>query len=189
MKSYNMRIFLSFIFFVAVLPLLNAQNNRTMPLDMFLIVDGSSFMENSKNDVLTWINDQVIDRILVDGDKITIWSAADEAQVIYSADVSEKVKSEIKDILKLMETKGKTPDFSGALRDAASKASGLDRSRMSITMLITASAEGLRPAMAGGSQSPLRWYRSERYERWQVLIVAPNIGQKVRQAALSFMNN
>jgi len=56
-------------------------------------------------------------------------------------------------------------------------------------MLITASAEGLKPAINTSGQGLLRWFRSEKYERWQVLIVGPDIGRKVQQAAAAYMSS
>jgi len=126
----------------------------------------------------------------MDGDKITIWTAGDKAQVIHSDTLSGAAgKKEIKDKLQALRLGGKTADFSGALSEVASRLpqSASDQTRLPYTMLITASAEGLEPALTGSSQGLFRWFRSEKYSRWQVLVVAPNIGRKVQQAAASYM--
>ncbi|MCL2318947.1 MAG: VWA domain-containing protein [Treponema sp.] len=176
---------------VGFLPLAaNAEDKRTIPLDLYLIIDSSSTLKNSKNDTVAWISSQVVDRILMTGDKITIWTAGDKAQVIFSDTVSgDAVKKQIKDKLAALNTGGKTADYSGALRDVLSRisqASG-DKSRLPYTMLVTGSAEGLEPTLSGGSQGLLRWFRSEQYARWQVLVVAPDIGKRVQQAAAAYM--
>jgi len=173
-------------------PALHAEDKRTIPLDLYLIIDGSSTLDNSKSDTVAWINSQVVDRILTDGDKITIWTAGDKAQMIYSDTVSgDAGKKDIKDKIGALDTGGKKADFSGALKDLMSKISQTagDGSRLSCTMLITGSAEGLEPTLTGASQGLLRWFRSEKYERWQVLIVAPDIGKKVQQAAAGYMSS
>ena len=173
-------------------PVLHAGDGRTIPLDMYLIIDASSSLQNSKNDTVAWINEKVIDRILTEGDKVTIWTAGDKAQMIYSETLSGTAgKKEIKDKLLALNTGGKTADFSGALRDVLSRISQTagSRSRLSYTMLITSSAEVLEPTLTGGAQGLLRWFRSEKYERWQVLIVAPDIGGKVQQAAAGYMSS
>ena len=171
-------------------PVLKAEDSRTIPLEMNLIIDGSTALKNSKNDTVAWISAQVVDRILKEGDKITVWVAGDKAQVVYSDTISNSDgKKGIKDKLSALDTEGKTADFAGALRDASARVSQTPQSRLAYTMLITASAEGLRPVLTGNSQGLLRWFRSEKYERWQVLIVAPDIGQKVQQAARAYMSS
>ena len=167
-----------------------AEDKRIIPLDVNLIIDGSSVLKNSKNDMISWVNGQVVDRTLIDGDRITIWTAGDSARVIHSAVISGSAgKKDIKDKLQGLQMEAKTADFSGALKDAMSRISQISpaRSRLSYTILITGSAEGLEPTVAGSGQGALRWFRSEKYERWQVLIVAPDIGGKVTQAASSYM--
>ena len=169
---------------------LNAEDKRTIPLDMYLIIDGSSSFQNAKNDAFTWFNNQVVDRILTDGDKITIWTAGERAQIIYSETISGAAgKNAIKDKIKALGTSGKSADFSGALRDLSSKVSETPQNRLAYSMLIIGSAEELEPALSGSAQGLLKWFRSEKYERWQVLIVAPDIGRKVQQAGAAYMSS
>ena len=178
------------IILVGFIPLLNAEDRRTIPLDMYLIIDGSASLENSKNETISWINDQVVDRILMDGDSVTIWTAGDRARIIHEATLSSSSgKKELKDKLLAMDVKSKTADFSGALTEALPKVSKTKADRLAYTMLVTASAEGLEPALAGSSQRLFRWFRSETYSRWQVLIVAPDIGTKVQQAAAAYISS
>jgi hypothetical protein len=190
MKKHNFRYLFILIILVVFLNPLYAGDIRSIPLDMFLIIDGSSALKNSKNDTIKWINEQVVDRYLINGDKITIWTAGEKAQIIYSETISGTGgKTGIKDKLQALDTGGKNADFSGALREAASRASQTGADRLAVTMLITASAEVLEPALTGSAQGLFRWFRSEKYERWQVLIVAPDIGKKVQQAGSAFMSS
>ena len=170
--------------------ILNAQDKRAIPLDMYLIIDGSVALEGAKNDVISWVSLQVIDRILMDGDKITVWNAAEKPEIIYSDTITGATgKNALKDKLKVLDTKGKTADFSAALGEASRRVSQTPGDRLAYTMLITASAEGMEPALSGASQNLFRWFRSEKYERWQVLVVATDIGNKVRQNAQSYMSS
>ena len=190
MTRINLRLVLTLIILVSFMPTLKAEDKRIIPLDIYLIIDGSESLKNSKNEALSWINEQVVDRILMDGDKITILAAGDRSRVIYSETVSGSAgKQAVKEKLQALETGGKKADFSGALREAASKISQVSRDRLPLTMLITASAEGLEPVLKGNSQSLLRWFRSEKFQRWQVLIVAPDIGKKVQEAAAAYMSS
>jgi len=174
---------------VSILPGLFAQDRRTIPLDVYLVIDGSSALESSKTDVVSWINQELVDRILADGDKITVWNAGDQARIIYSDTVSSSGKNALKDRIKDINTQGRSADFSGALRDVSSRVTQTPADRISYTLLITASAEVMEPALSGSSQNLFRWFRSEKYERWQVLVLAPDIGEKVRQNAQAYMRS
>ena len=190
MNINNFRNLFILAILIGFLPQLNADDRRVIPLDMYLIIDGSESLKDPKNGIVAWINEQVIDRILTDGDKITVWTAGEKAEIIYSEIISGSAgKKDIKDKLQALKMDGKTADFSGALREASSRISqtGQNRSRLSYTILITGSAEGLEPTLTANAQGTLRWFRSEQYARWQILVVAPDIGGKVRQSAASYM--
>jgi hypothetical protein len=191
MKTTILRNVLIIIVLVIFMPCAAfADDTRSLALDLYLIIDGSSTLENSKDDTIAWICDQVVDRFLIDGDKISIWTAGDTAQLIYSDTVSGAAgKEALKARLRSLDTSGQRADFSGALREAASRASQTGAGRLPYTLLVTASAEALGPALTGSDQALFRWFRSEKYERWQVLVVAPNIGTKVRQAASAYMGS
>ena len=168
--------------------LLGAESIRSIPLDMFLIIDASAGQQNTKNDIISWLNERVIDEILMDGDRITVWSAGDRADIIYSDTISgEASKDELRELFGNMDTDGRFADFSSALRELGPRVSAVPQNRLSYSMLITSSAAGLAPVLTGGAQSMLRWSRSERYERWQVFILAPDIGPRVQQAAGAFL--
>ena len=155
--------FLVLFFLITLAIRLDAAEGRVIPLDMYLIIDASSALEGPKADTVAWINEQVVDRLLMEGDRVTIWAAGDSARIIFSDTISNtSSKEEIKDRIQAMELGMGSPDFSGALREAVSRASQTPQSRLSYTMLITASAEGLEPTLTGSAQGLLRWFRSER---------------------------
>jgi len=195
MIEYYMQVsILRKIFLLAILAggvsMLDAQQRRSIPLDMYLIIDSSSALEQSRGEILSWIHEQVVDRILMEGDRITIWAAGDSARVIHSATISgDAGKREIRERLQTLEASGQTPDFPGALRDLYSRLAQSDRNRLSYSMLITASVMGLQPTLTGNAQHLLRWSRSEKSSRWQALVVSPNIGGRVRQAAAAYMSS
>ncbi|AEF81201.1 hypothetical protein TREAZ_3336 [Leadbettera azotonutricia ZAS-9] len=167
--------------------LLHAADKRSLPLDLFLIVDGSSMLANDKNDAISWLSREFIDRILVEGDTLNIWSAGDKARLVYTETIGAK-KDAAKDTLKTLSTSGKSSDFIGALREAAAKAGPQDGKRLKVTLLVTGSAEAFAPALEGAGASLLRWSRFEESSRWQALMVAPGIGDKVRRAAAAYMS-
>ena len=190
MENRNLMKFILLSILVIITSSLYSEDKRTIPLDMYLIIDDSASLQNAKNDAIAWLNNQVVDRILTEGDKITIWTAGEKAQVIYSDTISGTAgKNAIKEKFKTIQAAGKSADFSGALHDLGSRVSGTPQNRLAYSMLIIGSAEELEPAIAGSAQGLLRWFRSEKYERWQVLIVAPDIGRKVQQAGAAYMNS
>jgi len=186
MRRIYIRILLTVFIFGGFTPWLNAESRRVIPLDMFLIIDGSDFFENSKADAIAWINSHVVDRILQDGDRITIWRAGDTAQVIHTGYISGNTQ-EITNLLNSMLISGRTPDFSSALIDAAARASRTTQDRLPYTMLVASSAAGLQRTITGEARNLLRWFRSEREERWQILVIDPHLTPRVQTAAASLM--
>ena len=190
MRYFRKKTAFFLIILVSFLGILWADDLRKVPMDMYLIVDGSTSFQSAKSDAIAWVNGQVVDRILMEGDRITIWSAGDRAQIVYSAEVSSTgVKTEVKDRLLALSTDGRTSDFSGALRELEPRLLQTAQNRISYTMLITASAGGLESVLTGSSSDMLKWFRSEKFQRWQAFVLAPDIGSKASQAAIDYMNS
>ena len=175
---------------VCYLPLLNAEDSRAIPLDMYLIMDASSSFQDAKTDAVTWFNSQVVERILIEGDKVAVWSAGDKAEVVFSGEITPaQGKNEIKDKLQSLPAAGRTADFSGALNDLLPRLSETSPNRLPYTMLVTATAGGLGSALTGSNPAMPKWFRTEKYERWQAFILGPDISRKVSQAAQNYMNS
>jgi len=190
MRCGYKRVFIILIVLVMFTPFLKADEKRNLPLDLYLVIDCSESINGVKNDALAWVSSKIVDRLLVEGDKVTIWSAGDKAQIIHNGEISASGgKQEIADLLQNLATNGKTADFPGALLDVASRVSQTDQNRLSYTVIVTSSAESLESTLTGSSQALLRWSRSEKYSGWQVLVAAPDIAPKVRQAALNYMSS
>jgi len=190
MQSGNKRLFIILIVLVGFSFFLKADDRRTIPLDLYLIIDCSESINGVKNDALSWLSSKVVDRLLIEGDKVTIWSAGDSAQIIYNGEISASGgKREITDLLQNLVTDGKTADFPGALRDLAPRVSQTSQNRLAYTVIVTSSAGSLESTLTGSSQAMLRWSRAEKYSGWQVFVAAPDITPKVRQAALNYMSS
>jgi hypothetical protein len=193
MQTINLKkMLLGWSFGLLFIPgFLRAQDIRTIPLDMYLIVDGSSRISDAKNEAAAWIGEEIIDRFLKDGDSLTLWSAGAKSQVVFSETLGgANGKDAVKAKIKALEVSGEEPDFSGALGEAASRAAARgDSGRISYTLLVSASAESLAPALAGKSARLFRWSKAEEYSRFMVLVVDPNIHNRVSQAAAAYMNS
>ena len=185
-----MRKFYFLLLIICIFPQLIMAEGRNVGLDMFLIIDDSAALREARSSVLAWVNDHVIDRILMEGDNITVWAARDRAEIIYSGTISGQ-KEPVKSGISNLGASGSRADFTEALRDASGRASQVSRTsaeRLAYTMLITASATGLEPVLTS-APGLIRWSRSLRYEGWQVLIINPGIEPRVREAAQAYMNS
>jgi hypothetical protein len=55
---------------------LAAVDTRTVPFDLFLIIDGSSLPASAKEAADAWMCKHLLDDLLRDGDHLTIWTAS-----------------------------------------------------------------------------------------------------------------
>ena len=190
MQILKIRIFIVLTLLAVVLPRLAAEDRRSIPMDLYLIIDGSEAFQGSKAGAIAWINERVLDRLLMEGDRISVWAAGERAELVYSGPASGENQA-VKDTLTNLTATARIADFYGALRNVTAGITGAagGADRLSYTMLVTASAGGLEHALAGDTQGLMRWFRTEKYEQWQVLVVAPDIGTRVNQAAAAYMNS
>jgi hypothetical protein len=176
--------------FLAVLclsPGLYAQDTRTASVDVNLIMDGSAALKNAGNEAVAWVSDYLIDKILRDGDRITIWNAAGKARVVHSDTLSgTEGKENIRKILRSLAFEGNSADFSGALKDAASRTNS--GSAMTYTILISGSSSSLSPLLLGPDSNLLRYSRVEEFSGWRALVIALNINSQVQRAAAAYFS-
>jgi len=158
------------------------------PINVNLIIDGSSSFTAVKGEIITWINRR-IDQLLVNGDRVTVWSAETVSRVVYSGTINgpadrDAVKAQIREI----SGTGETADFSRALREASAGAGALSGTPFSYTLLINASPGTLSSILSGPDASQLRFSRIEEFPGWRAFVVGLNIDSRVRRAASAFMN-
>ncbi|MCL2093859.1 MAG: hypothetical protein FWH12_06660 [Treponema sp.] len=187
MEKFKKPYILALILLFGALGFLHSQTPRTIALEINIIVDGSAAFDSQRNEIVAWINQELIEPILQAGDTVTIWSAGDRAEIIHSAVLAGGGKEELMERVRNLPAGGRSPDFTGALREASARAARAQG--IPYTILITSSVEGLQPLLSGGGRELLRWSRSERFERWQVYVVGLDLGTRVQQAAAAFMNS
>jgi hypothetical protein len=159
---------------------LSAVDVRDIPIDMYIILDASSAIQNRKDEAVRWLCDYVVDGLLREGDSLTMLSAAENPAEIFSESISgADAKETAKRILRSVVPGGPSADYAGALREAASRQGR--SSRTAYTLLVSASVPG--PAAA----PLLRYSRVQEFPGWRALVVALNIEKKVREAAGGFM--
>jgi hypothetical protein len=167
--------------------LLGAQDARKTPVDMYVIIDGSSFMAETKEEAFQWFYREIIDRILQKGDSLSIWKAGDSADLIYTGYLEDDFEREtLKERLQSFTTEGRRADFESALREAALQSGGKTEKRFVYTIMVTSRGSALSPNenISGGL---FRYSRVEAFSGWQVLYIATDIQARVKQAASTFM--
>ncbi|MDR1279181.1 MAG: hypothetical protein LBK02_10560 [Treponema sp.] len=168
-----------------------AQDSRNVPIEVYLIMDGSPAIKNAGAEAVNWVCNYLVDGILRDGDRLIIWNAAERAQIVYSDTLSgAEGRENIKKTLRSLKAGGNQADFAGALRDAAQRAAARTSSRSGITytLLISGSSSALSPALLGSGANLLRYSRIEEFPSWRALIVALDINSQVQRAASAYFS-
>ncbi|MCL2764110.1 MAG: hypothetical protein FWD40_02365 [Treponema sp.] len=154
------------------------------PINVNLIIDSSASFSAVKDEVTAWISSR-LDEILVDEDRITVWSAGDEARIIYTARIDASAKEAVKRSIRDISPSGDNPDFSSALREAASNQS----TPYGYTLLVSASSDALSSVIGNPQRNLLRFSRVEEFTSWRALVVGLNLDARVSRAATAYFNN
>ena len=159
-------------------------NDRTIPIDVYIIVDSSSAMEKGREEATNWLCSTVIDGMLLQEDRIWIWTAGSGPELIYSGTLENKeaVKSTIRGI----RYQGNAADYRGALQEAKTQAG--KSSRTSYTLLISGSGAKDPPSREAESAGLLRYSRVESFSGWRVLTIGFDLDTKVNRSSASNNN-
>jgi hypothetical protein len=161
-------------------------DSRSTPIEVNLIIDGSGAMGGALSEAAGWISGNLVDRLLQEGDRISIWNAGGSARIVYSDTLKgADWKETLKNTLKSLKPEGNTADFAGALREAASRTS--DRG-ISYTLLVSGSSAALSPTLLGSGANLVKFSRVEEFRSWRLLVIGLNIDSKVRQAAAAYLS-
>ena len=184
------QVFVFLMIFCCLSQIYGADRN---PINVNLIIDGSSALAGAKEDIIAWVSDH-LDQVLADGDTITVWNAGAAASVVYTGTINggsgrEDVRKSIGDLSAF----GDIADISGALAavDAQIKTKEQIREQGSIfsyTLLISASPSALISLLSGPQANLLRFSRVEEFSGWRAIVVGLNLDTKVRRAAANFIN-
>ena len=160
---------------------------RTMPLDVFIIVDSSSAMDRGKDEAVVWLCTTVIDGTVTDGDRLTIWTTGAATELLYSGIVSADTKEEAKNLIKQIRFSGSAADYLGALNEAKAKLLASPDKRLCWTLLVSGARPQDPPVREAESAGLLRYSKVVSFSGWKVLTVGLDIGDKVRQSAANYM--
>jgi hypothetical protein len=167
-------------------PFLPAEDVRLVPMDMNLIIDGSTALKAGMDGAVSWLCGHVVDELLREGDRLNIWIAAGRAKRIFSESLSgPDKKEEVKALLRSIAPGGDSSDFAGPLREIAGAGGGRT---MAYTLLITGSGADHSPLAGADTVDLLRYSRVQEFSGWRAIVAAPGIDSRVRNAASAYLN-
>jgi hypothetical protein len=175
--------------FLCLIPgLIFGADIRTGTLDMFIIIDGSSSLSSGRDEAVRWLCDYAVDSILREGDRLTIWLAADPVKELFSGTLSGADSMEtVKTLIRAHQPQGGSADYARALRAAAGKEAAA--SGMTYTLIISGSQAGSGSFPNGEAAAALLRYSLVReFSGWRAVVTSPGIENRVRQAAAAFIN-
>jgi hypothetical protein len=162
-----------------------------LPVDIFVIIDGSAALERGRDEAFDWLCSRVVDGLLQEGDRLDLWIAGEKAEELYSGGAAGNgTKEAVKDLIKAIPAGDASADLSGALREAAKRQgaqAGKDASRLAYTILICGKAAEYNPLRGKETLNFLRYSRFEEFPAWRVITVAFGIETPVKSAAAAFM--
>jgi hypothetical protein len=187
-RIYIKKFILGVVFSIFLFPgFTDAEDRRTLPITVYLIIDGSEGIKNGKNAAAAWINDHIVDEILQEGDDLTIWIAAEKATVLFSESLSGTVQKEtVKELLRSVNPEGSVADYTGALRDVLARESRRSGKGIPYTLLVTGTAGGL--SRGNPPAEFLRYSKVQEFSGWRVQVVGLGLGPGIQKAVSDYMS-
>ena len=191
-QLFKPAFFLVFLF--TLLPLA-AADLRQEPIDVFLILDISA-IKNNQQEAIDWVCDTIIDKMVQEGDRLSIWSASGGTSLVFNETISAQQRELAKRQVRGLQSSGNGGSFYTALREAERRISALPAQRMAYTLLV--SGVGLNPdsmSSPGQENTPsgvtnlLRYAKTENFAGWKAMLIGIGINDRVRGAAASYINN
>jgi hypothetical protein len=165
------------------------EDDRSTPVDMYIIIDSSSSMDRGKEEAVNWLCSTVIDGIAKAGDSLSIWTAGAKPELIYSKNVSAETKEEAKNLIRQIRFSGSAADYKGALNEAQARVLAGPGGRMTYTLLVSGANPKDPPIKEAESAGLLLYSRVESFSGWKVFTVGLDISARVRRSADSYMKN
>jgi hypothetical protein len=157
---------------------------RKDPIDVNLIIDGSRYTQNLGGEISDWLCGYVVDGVLISGDYLQICIAGEKARTLYAGIFRMEDGESLKTLLRGSLPGSETADFAGALGGLSP---GEDRSPLMTYTVLISTPEGLSPVYIGTLSSYLRFSRVMDFPGWRALVLAPDIGPRVQEAARAFL--
>ncbi|MDR3276539.1 MAG: hypothetical protein LBT11_04935 [Treponema sp.] len=168
-------------------PGLPGADERSLALDMFLIIDGSMALAAGRTEALNWVCDTVVDGMLRAGDRVIVWAAGEKAREIFSGKIAGQDSLDtLKALIRGIGARETGADFAGALREAAAREAAVQAAGgMSYTLLVAGAGPG-QSSLLRGTEDLLRYSRVREFPQWRAMVSLGSISSAVGRAAASF---
>ncbi len=175
-------------------------DTRKTPIDLYLILEASGTW-SERAAAVDWVCVHVVDGILLGGDRLSVWAAADKPRLVAALTVdAPENKESIKKTLRGMQQESAGADYAAALREAAAaEASRPSRTPIALALVVGGFTAGMTAAGmtaagadalgggSGGTDDLLRYSRVEDFPGWKAVTVGLGIGPQARSAAAAYM--
>ena len=185
-RLVNKRILFILLFLSTMLPPVMA-DLRKDPMDFFLILDISA-IKSHRQEAIEWVCDAIIDKMVQEGDRLTVWSTLDERGLVFNDTISATLRESLKKQVRNLQNSGDVGNLSKALKDAERKVTALPAKHLSYTLLV--SGVGYNPNSApDGVADLLRYGKTMDFSGWKAMVVGLGINTRVHDAATSYINS
>ncbi len=188
------------------LPALLGEEGRSGPIDVYLLIDGSSAL-GERTTAENWVCSTLVDGVLREGDRITLWTVDQKPQPSLSLQLGKGQEGTAGDkktlksaILSIAQSSTQTTggsNYGVALRQASElEAQRPDRRPIAFALLIFGVGEAgnknadrltMEEANSSEFREFLRYSKTEDFPGWKAIVVGLGIGPKVREAAAEYM--
>jgi hypothetical protein len=141
-------------------------------------------MEKGREEAVNWLCSTVIDGMLLNQDRIWIWTAGNKPELVFSGTLDNK--EDAKTVIRSIRYQGDAADYRGALQEAKNQAGKSNRT--SYTLLVSGSGAKDPPSQEAESAGLLRYSRVESFSGWRVLTIGLDVAAKVDKASAYYKN-
>lgn len=193
MSTFSRSVRLSFFFaflFLGLIPKVYGEDTRTQPIDVFILIDRSAAMTDAIADAREWICSNVVDGMLIPGDRVDLWTFSDNFQRIYSREiVTPDFRETLKKTIRGVTGDGKTPKLGSALASFLADANARPDRNAIAYVLVAGSMVG--PASKGPgdekTEELLRFSRVEAHPGWKAVVVGIGLEEQVRRLTKEYL--
>jgi len=178
-------------FCIGVLPVFG-QDQRSAPLDAFVMLENSTATKGTLEDQVNWLCETVIDGILIPGDRFAVWTYPDQPNPLIDLEISsEEQKEGVKNKIRSLVPTDRDADFSEAVRTIVGGAEKRSRPGLIAYVAILGSFV-IDNGQSGTNTLPpdvaelLRYSRVEDHPGWKTIIIGLGLRERVRKAVESF---
>jgi len=167
-------------------------DQRSIPLDAFIMVENSVATKDTLRDQIDWLCGTIIENLLIPGDRLVVWTYPGQPQPLIDLEISsEDQKEGLKRTVETLVPTDKVADFPKAVRSLVREAEKRSRPGLIHYVAISgsfvmANSQGDTYMLPPETAELLRYSRVEDHPGWKTIIIGVGIREKVKKAAESF---